>query len=121
MNCELHTDDKAVEEKNEDTGSLTYWASEILNTACPQQKVSEEHCIISTGLVRGFGRGWGWTPLKNSNLLNSQNEITKNRLWTPHPSRKTQLSMGPPWKIFLNPHIGLSFNQENPNCAYLYL
>lgn len=49
--CEFHTDDKAVEEKNEDTGSLTYWASKILNTACPQQKVSEEQCVC-IGLMR---------------------------------------------------------------------
>lgn len=38
-------DDKAVEEKNEDTGSLTYWASKILNTACPQQKVELTHKV----------------------------------------------------------------------------
>lgn len=69
MNCESHTDDKAVEEKNEDTGNLTYWASKILNTACPQQKVSEEHCIISTGLMRRFGRGGGLDPPEKFKLI----------------------------------------------------
>lgn len=80
------TDDKAVEEKNEDTGSLTYWASKILNTACPQQKVREEQCLIALyvvqvscadngggGVVRVQNRS-SW-KIQTSNLLNSYCEI----------------------------------------------
>ncbi|XP_055997018.1 uncharacterized protein LOC125646993 isoform X2 [Ostrea edulis] len=33
------TDDDHFVERDEDTTSLTYWATKILNTACPQQKV----------------------------------------------------------------------------------
>lgn len=45
MDKTAEKDDKAVEVKNEDTGSLTYWATKILNTACPQQKVELTHKV----------------------------------------------------------------------------
>lgn len=85
MNFELQTDDKAVEEKNEDTDSLTYWASKILNTACPQQKVSEEQCVIALPVyVQVLCVDLeGGESIQNSNLLNSHSEITENRLWIP--------------------------------------
>ena len=37
-----------VKEEDEDTKKLTYWATKVLYTACPQQKVRDyTHIIIS--------------------------------------------------------------------------
>ena len=45
VNTSILTEVTPVKEEDEDTKTLTYWATKVLYTACPQQKVRD--CTLS--------------------------------------------------------------------------